>query len=152
MTTSAPTPTAHDGNPYLGSDGAAALLTDLRRSTDGRTGDRLSVAIRAVTKAGSTLPPSEVDAAIAAIALLLADYDQTLLDGAPDEPALREWLREVDTDLTPGRALAANAALARIELDMNNQWQAAHREAGSLPDALRAVRRLRNGLADAGSL
>ena len=90
-------------NPFLHSDAAAALLTDLRRATDGRTGDRLSTVIRAVTTAGSTLPPAEVDAAIAAIALLLAERDPSMLDGADDEPALREWLRHVDTDLTPGR-------------------------------------------------
>src|SRR6478736_5704526 len=85
-------PTAHDANPYLGSDAAARLLVDLRRSTDGRTGDRLSGAIRAVTTSGSTLPSDQVDAAIAAIALLLTDYEPALLDGAQDETGLRAWL------------------------------------------------------------
>jgi len=142
-------PTAHDANPYLGSDAAARLLVDLRRSTDGRTGDRLSGAIRSVTTSGSTLPSDQVDAAIAAIALLLTDYEPTLLDGAQDEQGLRAWLHSVDTDLTPGRWLAASAALARIELNLDNEWYAAHVQAGTLKSALDAVHRLRDGLADA---
>ena len=141
--------TAHDPNPFLHSDAAATLLVELRRTTDGRTGDRLSTAIRAVTTAGSTLPPDQVDAAIAAIALLLTEYEPSLLDGATDEAALRGWLHDVDTELTPGRRLAATAALARIELAMNNEWFDAHQRAGSLPGAIATLHRLRDGLADA---
>ena len=146
--------TTHDpqpvsANPFLGSEGAIGLLADLRRATDGRTGDRLSGAIRAVTTSGTTLPAAEVDAAIAAIALLLNEYDTSLLDGAADEQALRNWLHNVDTDLTPGRMLAASAALARIELNLDNEWYAAHQRAGTLPVALRSLHRLRDGLADA---
>ena len=85
-------PTAHDANPYLASEAAARLLIDLRQATDGRTGDRLSAAIRAVTSSGSRLPSDQVDAAIAAIALLLTEYEPTLLDGAKDEQGLRAWL------------------------------------------------------------
>jgi hypothetical protein len=142
-------PTAHDANPYLRTEAAIRLLVDLRQTTDGRTGDRLSSTIRAVTTAGSTLPSDQVDAAIAAIALLLTDYEPGLLDGAQDEQGLRAWLHNVDTDLTPGRWLAASAALARIELNLDNEWYAAHVEAGTLQPALDSVRRLRDGLADA---
>jgi len=142
-------PTAHESNPYLRTEAAGSLLVELRRSTDGRTGDRLSTVIRAVTTAGSTLPPDQVEAAIAAIALLLAEYEPGLLDGAADESALREWLHDVDTELTPGRRLAATAALARIELGLNNEWYDAHQRAGTWPSALATLRRLRNGLADA---
>ena len=77
--------TAHDPNPFLGTAAGQALSVQLRRTTDGRTGDRLSTAIRAVTTAGSTLPSDEVDAALTAITLLLAEYQPALLDGAPDE-------------------------------------------------------------------
>jgi len=143
--------TAHDANPFLRTQAADVLLIDLRRATDGRTGDRLSAAIRAVTAAGSTLPPDEVDAAIAAITLLLAEHDPTLLDGAADETALRGWLHDVDTELTPGRLMAASAALARIELNLENEWYAAHERAGTLPAAIRSLRRLRHGLADAST-
>jgi hypothetical protein len=143
--------TAHDANPFLPGAAAASLLVDLRRATDGRTGDRLSGAIRAVTTAGSTLPPDEVDAAIAAITLLLSEYDSTLLDGAADEQALRGWLQQVDTDLTPGRRLAAAAALGRIELNLNNQWYELHLHDGTLQQALRVLHRLRDGLTDASS-
>ena len=79
----------------------------------------------------------------------MSEYDPTLLDGADDEPALRHWLHNVDTELTPGRMLAASAALARIQLNLDNEWFAAHQEAGTLPLALRALRRLQDGLADA---
>jgi hypothetical protein len=142
-------PTAHDPNPFLRTEAATALLIELRQTTDGRTGDRLSAAIRAVTTAGSTLPPEQVDSAIAAIALLLTEYDPALLDGAVDEQALREWLHDVDTDLTPGRRLAAAAALARIEIDLDNEWYDAHVRAGTLRAALTSLHRLRDGLADA---
>lgn len=141
--------TAHESNPYLRTAAAADLLSELRRTTDGRTGDRLSAAIRAVTTAGSTLPPDQVDAAIAAIALLLAEYEPGLLDDAADESALREWLHDVDTELTPGRRLAASAALARIEVELNNEWYDAQLQAGTLPAAIVTLHRLRNGLADA---
>jgi hypothetical protein len=141
--------TAHDPNPFLGTAAGQALLVQLRRTTDGRTGDRLSAAIRAVTTAGSTLPTEEVDAALTAITLLLAEDQPTLLDGAPDEQALRSWLRQVDTELTPGRRMAAGAALVRIEIDLDNQWYDAHLADGSVQLLLDEVHRLRNALADA---
>ena len=138
------------GNPYLGTDGATSLLADLEKTTDGRAGDRLSMAMLGVTRPGSALPPDEVDTALAAIALLLAEYEPAVLDGAPDEDKLRNWLRELDTEFTPGRKLAAAAALGRIELDLENEWQDAHRAAGDRDAAMRAVGRLRDLLADAG--
>jgi hypothetical protein len=141
--------TAHDPNPFLGTADGQALLSQLRQTTDGRTGDRLSTAIRAVTTAGSTLPSDEVDAALTAITLLLAEYQPALLDGAPDEDALRDWLRHVDTDLTPGRRMAAGAALVRIEIDLDNQWYDAHLADGNVQQVLYEVHRLRNALADA---
>lgn len=138
------------GNPYLGTAGAAALLTDLEKTTNGRAGDRLSMAMLGVTRPGSALPPDEVDTALAAIALLLAEFEPSVLDGAPDEQRLRRWLHEVDTEFTPGRKLAANAALTRIDLDLENEWLDAHRAAGDRDQALAAVQRLRNLLTDAG--
>jgi|KBSMisStaDraftv2_1062788.scaffolds.fasta_scaffold328560_3 hypothetical protein len=142
-------PTERDVNPFLQSKAAVALLTELRRSTDGRTGDRLSVTIHAVTNSRDTLSSAEVEAGIAAIALLLADYDPDLLTGADDEQALRDWLREVDTELTPGRGIAVSAALARIELGLDNEWYRAHKEAGTLTEALHSLHRLRDDLTDA---
>ena len=142
------TTTAHDPNPFLGTAAGQALLSQLRQTTDGRTGDRLSTAIRAVTTAGSSLPTEEVDAALTAITLLLAEFQPALLDGAPDEQALREWLRQVDTELTPGRRLAAEATLVRIEIDLENEWYDAHVADGSVPAVLDEVHRLRNALTD----
>jgi hypothetical protein len=101
-----------------------------------------------VTQFGSGLSVDEVDAAIAAIALLLTEHDPTLLDGAADEEALRRWLRNVDTELTPGRHLAASAALARIELNLDNTWYQAQQQAGRLPAALLGLHRLRDRLND----
>lgn len=141
--------TAHDPNPFLGTAAGQALLARLRQTTDGRTGDQLSSAIRAVTTAGSTLPVAEVDAALTAITLLLADFQPALLDGAADEAALRSWLRHVDTELTPGRRMASEATLVRIEIDLDNQWYDAHVAAGTVREALDEVHRLRNALADA---
>jgi hypothetical protein len=141
--------TAHDPSPFLRSAGGQALLTRLRTTTAGRTGDQLSSAIRAVTTAGSTLPAEEVDAALTAITLLLAEYQPDLLDGAPDEPALRDWLRHVDTELTPGRRMAAEATLVRVEIDLDNQWYDAHVADGTVQAVLADLHRLRNALADA---
>ncbi len=141
--------TAHDPNPFLDTYAGRVLVSELRQSTDGRTGDRLSTAIRAVTNAGSTLPTDEVDAALTAITLLLAEYQPALLDGASDEPALRDWLRHVDTELTPGRRLAAEATLVRIAIDLDNQWYDRHVRDGNVDQVLDALHRLRNVLADA---
>ena len=105
----------------------AVCWSNLRRATDGRTGDRLSTVIRAVTTAGSTLPPDQVEAAIAAIALLLTEYEPSLLDGAADEAALRAWLHDVDTELTPGppaRRVARRWPGSNSNLD--NEWYDAH--------------------------
>lgn len=151
MSAAAPSSAAgRAANPYLGTAGASSLLADLEKTTDGRAGDRLSMAMLGVTRPGSALPPEEVDAALAAIALLMAEYEPALLDGAPDEESLRRWLADVDTEFTPGRKLAAAAALGRIELDLENEWQDAHRAAGDRDAAMAAVLRLRNLLADAG--
>lgn len=141
--------TAHEPHQFLRTDAGRALLTRLRSTTDGRTGDQLSAAIRAVTIAGSMLPPAEVDAALTAITLLLVDYQPDLLDGAPDEGAVREWLRHVDTELTPGRRLAAEAALRRIEIELDNEWHDAHVAGGTAAGASTDLRRLRDALADA---
>lgn len=143
--------TAHDPSPFLRTAAGRALLTRLRATTDGRTGDQLSAAIRAVTTAGSVLPAEEVDAALTAITLLLAEHQPALLDGAPDEAALRDWLRHVDTELTPGRRMAAEAALVRVEIDLDNQWYDAHVADGSVREVLADLHRLRNALADAGN-
>ena len=76
-------------------------------------------------------------------------YKRQLLDGAADEPRLRDWIQHVDTELTPGRRLAANGALARIELGLDNEWFEARRSEGTLIGALRALHTLRDELADA---
>ena|SRR5690349_14603877 len=136
-------------NPYFDTPAARALIEDLLRATDGRTGDQLSKAIRAVTSSASALGVDEVDAAIAAIALLLVERAPELLDGASDEPRLRSWIQHVDTELTPGRRLAANGALVRIELGLDNEWFDARRADGSLNTALRSLRTLQDELADA---
>ncbi len=141
--------TAHDANPFLATPTAQDFLQQLRRTTGGTIGDRLSTAIRAVTAAGSTLPTDQVDAAITAITLLLAEYQPSLLDRAPDEAALRDWLHHVDTELTPGRRLAAEAALVRMEIDLDNEWYQAHLRDGSAQQVLDDLHRLRNVLADA---
>ncbi len=141
--------TAHNANAFLYTEAAAALLSELRQATDGRTGDRLSKTVRTVVSASSHLTADEVDTAIAAIALLLAANDPTLLDGAADEVGLRGWLHHVDTELTPGRRMVAQAALDRMEISANNEWYTGHEANGTLTAALAAVHRLRDGLHDA---
>ena len=136
-------------NVYFDTPAARALVEDLLKATDGRTGDHLSAAIRAVTSSASSLRVDEVDAAIAAIALLLVERAPELLDGAADERRLRDWIHHVDTELTPGRRLAANGALVRIELGLDNEWFEARRGDGTLSSALRSLRTLQDELADA---
>src|SRR5664280_94447 len=60
-------------NPYFDNPAARRLVDELLKAGDGRTGDHLSAAIRAITSSASSLPVDQVDAAIAAIALLLAE-------------------------------------------------------------------------------
>jgi len=136
-------------NPYFDNPAARRLVDELLKAGDGRTGDHLSTAIRAITSSASSLPVDQVDAAIAAIALLLAERAPELLDGAADEPRLRAWIQHVDTELTPGRRLAANGALVRIELGLDNEWFEGRRAEGTLTSALRSLHTLRDELADA---
>ena len=136
-------------NPYFDTPAARRLVDDLLKAGDGRTGDHLSTAIRVVTSSASSLGVEQVDAAIAAIALLLAERAPELLDGAADEARLRSWIQHVATELTPGRRLAANGALARIELGLDNEWFEARRTDGTLNSALRSLHTLRDELADA---
>jgi len=136
-------------NPYFDTPAARALVEDLLKANDGRTGDHLSSAIRALTSSASSLEVDQVDAAIAAIALLLVERAPELLDGAANELRLRAWIDHVDTELTPGRRLAAAGALVRIELGLDNEWFEAHRRNGSLTTALRSLHTLRDELADA---
>src|SRR5664279_1722612 len=67
-------------NPYFDNPAARRLVDELLKAGDGRTGDHLSAAIRAITSSASSLPVDQVDAAIAAIALLLAERAPELLD------------------------------------------------------------------------
>ena len=136
-------------NPYFDNPAARRLVDELLKAGDGRTGDHLSAAIRAITSSASSLPVDQVDAAIAAIALLLAERAPELLDGAADEPRLRAWIQHVDTELTPGRRLAVNGALVRIELGLDNEWFEGRRAEGTLTSALRSLHTLRDELADA---
>jgi len=136
-------------NPYFDPPAARQLVDELLKAGDGRTGDHLSTAIRAVTSSASSLAVDQVDAAIAAIALLLVERAPELLDGAADERRLRDWIQHVDTELTPGRRLAANGALVRIELGLDNEWFEARRGDGTLTRSLRSLRTLQDELADA---
>jgi len=136
-------------NPYFDPPAARQLVDELLKAGDGRTGDHLSTAIRAVTSSASSLGVDQVDAAIAAIALLLVERAPELLDGAADERRLRDWIQHVDTELTPGRRLAANGALVRIELGLDNEWFEARRGDGTLTRSLRSLRTLQDELADA---
>lgn len=140
------------GNPYFDHEDAAALLADLRASADGRTGDQLSAALRAVALRGGTLEPAVARAALAATALLVAERQPDVLDGVPDEDAVRAWLQDVDTELTPGRRLAAEAALDRIAVGEDNGWYAEHQRAGSVDRAIVDLQRLRDALTDAETI
>ena len=102
-----------------------------------------------VTSSASSLRVDQVDAAIAAIALLLVERAPELLDGAADESRLREWIQHVDTELTPAVGSPPTARWSGSSSGWTTNGSRPAAVTGRCSSALRSLRTLQDELADA---
>ena len=132
-------------------DDAMDFVGDLRDAPPAEVGDRISAALRAAAQAEDGLTPSEVGSALVALALLLSEYQPDVLRSEPYAKDLPEWFAGLEIELNPARRQIATAALNRILLPEDNEWQDAIAESGNAAEALAPVLRLRDVLADSAA-
>ena len=101
---------------------ATDFLATLRDSPATGAGDLLAGALRVVVQGRGELAADDAGRALVAIALLVAERDPSVLDDVPEADGLREWLADLDTELTPARRQAAEAVLRRVALPDDNAW------------------------------
>lgn len=129
-------------------DAAQGFLVSLQAARRTDVGDLISAALRRVAQAEQPLAIADVQSALVALALLLAEFDGDVLVGANDPTAVAAWFVDLEIELTPSRRQLAGAALNRILLAQDNEW--ATRWAGSEQgqQARSTVKGLRDLLAD----
>jgi hypothetical protein len=133
-------------------DAALSFLKTLQESKPTAVGDLISAALRAVAQAEGPLEVDDVQEALAAVALLLAEYDETILDGAPDAAAVAAWFTGLEIELNPARRQIAEGALTRILLPADNEWYELWNSAQGGEAAIASVVRLQQELAGIGGL
>lgn len=140
---------ATSGAGTFDNDAAGEFLSGLRAAPPTSVGDAVSGALRAVAQAEAPLPVEDVQRALAAVALLLADADPQVLDGAADADEVLTWFTGLEVELNPARRQIAEGTLDRILLPQDNAWYdsvSAADDGGA--EALAGVHRLRDLLAD----
>jgi hypothetical protein len=130
-------------------DAAGKFVSDLRAAPPTSVGDAVSGALRTVAQAEAPLSIEDVQRALAAVALLLAEADAEALEGMDDAQDIRTWFAGLEIELNPARRQIAEGTLDRILLPDDNGWY----DAASASDdggaaALAGVHRLRDLLAD----
>lgn len=142
---------ATTGSGIFDNDAAAKFLSDLRSAPSTSVGDAVSGALRAVAQAEAPLSTEDVQRALAALALLLAEVEAGVLDGAADPQDTLTWFTGLEIELNPARRQIAEGTVDRILLPADNAWYdfwAAADDGGGA--ALATVHGLRDVLADAG--
>ncbi len=130
-------------------DAAAEFVAGLRSGPPTSVGDTVSGALRTIAQAEAPLSVQDVQRALAALALLLAEADPGVVDGAADADAVRTWFAGLEIELNPARRQIAEGTLDRILLPVDNGWydsSSAADDGGAA--ALAAVHHLRDLLAD----
>jgi hypothetical protein len=130
-------------------DAAGKFVSDLRAAPPTSVGDAVSGALRTVAQAEAPLSVEDVQRALAALALLLAQADPGVIEGAPDADGVRSWFADLEIELNPARRQIAEGTVDRILLPEDNGWyylQSAADDGGAA--ALAGVHRLRDLLAD----
>lgn len=140
---------AASGSGVFENEAADAFVAGLRKAPPTAVGDSISAALRAVAQAETPLTEQQVQRALAALALLLSEFDPGVLDGAGDGE-LQTWFADLEIELNPARRQVAGAALDRILLPQDNGWFDGLDETRR-PDAVASVHRLRDLLADAAA-
>lgn len=82
----------------------------------------LTRALKSVAEAGDTLDAGEAARGQVAVAVLLAEERPSVLDGAPHESQFREYLHDLDTELTPARRVLCRAVVYRMGVSEENEW------------------------------
>ena len=108
----------------------------------------MSGALRAVAQAEAPLSVPDVQRALVAVALLLAEADAGVLEGAADAEDVRRWFAGLDVELNPARRQIAEATLDRILLPQDNGWYDSVSAGDEVTAALVTVHHLRDALAD----
>ena len=142
---------AASGPEIFSNDDAQSFVRDLRAAAPTAVGDRISAALRAVAQAEGSLTVAAVRGALAALALVLSEFDPTVLDDAPDSEGLAAWFANLEIELNPARRQVAAGAINRIVLAEDNEWIQFWTGTGQLAEALAPVYRLRDLLADSAA-
>ena len=142
---------AASGPDLFQNDDAQNFVRDLRTAAPAAVGDQVSAALRAVAQAESRLTVPVVARSLAALALLLSEFDPAVLGSAPDPEELAAWFADLEIELNPARRQVANGAVNRIVLADDNEWIDSWTGSGQLAEALAPVYRLRDLLADSAS-
>lgn len=132
-------------------DSAQDFLKTLQTSAPTAVGDLVSAALRRVAQAEKPLTVDQVQSALAALALLLAEFDGDVLMGTTDPTAVQAWFVDLEIELTPSRRQIADATIRRILLSQDNGWADlwAESEQGRL--ARSSVKALRDLLVDSAA-
>ena len=129
-------------------DAAGEFVAGLQAAPPTAVGDAVSVALRTVAQAEAPLTVSDVQHALAALALLLSGIDADVLDGAGDVDSIRRWFEGLEIELNPARRQIAVAAIERILLPDDNAWYEHWSAVDDGPAALAGVHHLRDLLTD----
>ncbi len=139
---------AAQGPGIFENDAARDFLTELRGADPTDVGNIVSGALRKVAQAEQPLEVTHVQEALVAMALLLSEYDESVLTGAPDAETLAPWFARLEVELNPARRQIALGAIGRILLPADNGWYDLWSSAEGGEAATAAVVRLREELAD----
>lgn len=101
---------------------AQEFVDSLLQADPAGASDRLTKALLAVSETGDALDAGEAERGQVAVAVLLAEERPSLLDGAPQQQQLREYLHGLDTELTPARRILCRAVVARMAVTEENEW------------------------------
>ena len=142
---------AASGPEIFSGDDAQSFLRDLRAAPSASVGDQISAALRAVAQSETPIGVAVVSRALAALALLLSEYEPEVLGGAADAAEVAAWFAELEIELNPARRQVAVGAINRIVLADENQWLEQWVGSGMQAEALAPVYRLRDLLADSAS-
>jgi len=137
------------GSGIFDNDAAHEFLEKLRGAAPTAVGDLISGALRGVAQAERPLEVDDVQEALVALALLLGEYDDAVLADAPDAEAVKAWFVDLEVELNPARRQIAGAAITRILLPADNAWYERCNSVEGGKQAIGAVLRLQEELADA---
>lgn len=136
------------GSGLFGGAEAARFVAELTADDRSAASSRITQALRTVLEAGDDLDAAEAESGLAAVAVLVAEEDPSVLDNAPDSTALRTRLADLDTELTPARRTAAQGVITRALVPEANSWLAARSAQDDWAGVLADIERLGERLAD----